>query len=77
MKKILLALIALTAMASASAQEIQIYRNGELIQSYTNNPREHYIVKFTDVGNLDRINGHEFVVIAGLKWATMNVGQQP
>ena len=74
MKRILFALIALTAMASVSAQEIQIYRNGELIQSYTNNPREHYIVKFTDVGNLDRINGHEFVVIAGLKWATMNVG---
>lgn len=74
MKKILLALIALTAMASASAQEIRIYRNNRLIETYTNTPNEHYTVKFTDVGNLDKINGHEYVVIAGLKWATMNVG---
>lgn len=74
MKKILFALIALTAMASAGAQEIRIYRNGELKETYTNTPQDHYTVKFTDVGNLDNINGHEYVVIAGLKWATMNVG---
>lgn len=57
MKKILLALIALTAMASASAQEIRIYRNNRLIETYTNTANEHYTVKFTDVGNLDKING--------------------
>lgn len=74
MKKILLALIALMAMASVSAQEIQIYRNNRLIETYTNTANEHYTVKFTDVGNLDKINGHEFVLINGLKWATMNVG---
>ncbi len=74
MKKILFALIALTAMASVSAQEIRIYRNNRLIETYINTPNEHYTVKFTDVGNLDKINGHEYVVIAGLKWATMNVG---
>lgn len=74
MKKILSIIIALAAAASVNAQEIQIYRNGELIESYTNTPREHYTVKFTDVGNLDRINGHEFVEIGGKKWATMNVG---
>lgn len=74
MKKILLALIALTTLASASAQEIQIYRNNRLIETYTNTANEHYTVKFTDVGNLDKIEGHEFVLINGLKWATMNVG---
>ena len=74
MKRILFALIALTAMASVSAQEIQIYRNNRLIETYTNTANEHYTVKFTDVGNLDKINGHEFVLINGLKWATMNVG---
>ena len=74
MKRILFALIALMAMASASAQEIQIYRNNRLIETYTNTANEHYTVKFTDVGNLDKINGHEFVLISGLKWATMNVG---
>ena len=74
MKKILTAMIALAAVAGADAQEIQIYRNGELIESYINTPREHYMVKFTSVGNLDKINGHEFVEIGGRKWATMNVG---
>ena len=32
------------------------------------------MVKFYSTGDYDHINGHDYVIIGGLKWATMNVG---
>lgn len=74
MKKILLSLIATLCTLSSHAQTIEIYHNGTRVESYTNSPRDHYVVKFTSVGDYDHINGHDYVIIDGLKWATMNVG---
>lgn len=74
MKKILLSLIATLCTLSSHAQTIEIYHNGTRVESYTNSPRDHYVVKFTSVGDYDHINGHDYVIIGGLKWATMNVG---
>ena len=77
MKKILLSLIATLCTLSSHAQTIEIYHNGTRVESYTNSPRDHYVVKFTSVGDYDHINGHDYVIIGGLKWATMNVGAPP
>lgn len=74
MKKILLSLIATLCTMSSHAQTIEVYHNGTLVESYTNSPRDHYVVKFTSAGDYENINGHEYVIIGGLKWATMNVG---
>lgn len=75
MKKILLSLIAtLCALSSSHAQTIEVFKNGKSIATYTNAPNEHYVVKFYSTGDYDHINGHEYVIIGGLKWATMNVG---
>ncbi len=74
MRKIILSLIALLMVVSSNAQVIEVYLNGKIINTYSNTPREHYVVKFTEMGSHDMINGHEYVVIGGLKWATMNVG---
>ena len=74
MKKILLSLIATLCALSSHAQTIEVYHNGTLVESYTNSPRDHYVVKFTSAGDYENINGHEYVIIGGLKWATMNVG---
>lgn len=74
MKKILLSLIATLCTLSSHAQTIEIYHNGTRVESYTNSPRDHYVVKFTSVGDYEHINGHDYVIIGGLKWATMNVG---
>lgn len=74
MKKILLSLIATLCALSSHAQTIEVFRNGKSIATYTNTPNEHYKVKFYSTGDYDHINGHEYVIIGGLKWATMNVG---
>lgn len=74
MKKILLSLIATLCALSSHAQTIEVYHNGTLVESYTNSPRDHYVVKFTSAGDYEHINGHDYVIIGGLKWATMNVG---
>lgn len=74
MKKILLSLIATLCALSSHAQTIEVFKNGKSIATYTNAPNEHYVVKFYSTGDYDHIYGHEYVIIGGLKWATMNVG---
>lgn len=74
MKKILLSLIATLCALSSHAQTIEVFKNGKSIATYTNVPNEHYMVKFYSTGDYDQINGHDYVIIGGLKWATMNVG---
>lgn len=75
MKKIILSLIALMAAVSTNAQVVEVYENGELLNTYYNTPKKNYKVVFKDSDDgTTTINGHEFVTIAGIKWATMNVG---
>lgn len=75
MKKIILSLIALMAAVSINAQVVEVYENGELLNTYYNTPKKNYKVVFKDSDDgTNTINGHEFVKIAGRKWATMNVG---
>lgn len=75
MKKIILSLIALMAAVSTNAQVVEVYENGELHATYYNTPQKNYKVVFKDSDDgTNTINGHEFVKIAGRKWATMNVG---
>ncbi len=75
MKKIILSLIALMAAVSTNAQVVEVYENGELLNTYYNTPKKNYKVVFKDSDDgTNTINGHEFVKIAGIKWATMNVG---
>ena len=74
MKKILLSLIATLCTLSSHAQAIEVFKNGRSIATYTNTPNEHYVVKFYSTGDYEHINGHDYVIIGGLKWATMNVG---
>lgn len=74
MKKIILLLIALIAAVSTNAQVVEVYENGELLNTYYNTPKKNYKVVFKDSDDGTTINGHEFVTIAGIKWATMNVG---
>ncbi len=75
MKKIILSLIVLMATVSTNAQVVEVYENGVLHATYYNTPKNKYKVVFkesSDDGTT--IYGHEFVKIAGIKWATMNVG---
>ena len=75
MKKIILSLIALMAAVSTNAQVVEVYENGVLQNTYYNTPKKNYKVVFKDSDDgTTTINGHEFVTIAGIKWATMNVG---
>lgn len=74
MKKILLSLIATLCALSSHAQTIEVFKNGKSIATYSNTPNENYVVKFYSTGDYENINGHEYVIIGGLKWATMNVG---
>lgn len=74
MKKIILSLIALMAAVSTNAQVVEVYENGELLNTYYNTPQKNYKVVFKDSDDGTKINGHEYVKIAGRKWATMNVG---
>ena len=74
MKKIILSLIVLMATVSTNAQVVEVYENGELLNTYYNTPQKNYKVVFKDSDDGTKINGHEYVKIAGRKWATMNVG---
>ena len=74
MKKILLTLVGLTALMSIHAQVVEIYKNGQLMQTFYNSLNSKYEVVFKQTGDQEKINGHEYVEIAGRKWATMNVG---
>ena len=67
MKKILLSLIATLCALSSHAQTIEVFRNGKSIATYTNTPNEHYKVKFYSTGDYDQINGHDYVIIGGLR----------
>lgn len=74
MKKIILSLIALMVALSTNAQVVEVYENGVLQNTYYNTSKKNYKVVFKDSDDGTTINGHEFVTIAGIKWATMNVG---
>ncbi len=74
MKKILLTLVGLSALMSIHAQVVEVYKNGQLMQTYYNTPNSQYEVVFKSSGDQEKINGHEYIEIAGRKWATMNVG---
>lgn len=74
MKKILLTLVGLSALMSIHAQVVEVYKNGQLIQKFYNTPNSQYEVVFKPSGDQETINGHEYIEIAGRKWATMNVG---
>ena len=74
MKKTIFTLIALLSALNINAQVIEIYENGRLVNTYNNTPHSHFKVKFAELDNTTNIDGHEFVEIGGLKWATMNIG---
>lgn len=74
MKKILLTLIGLSAVMSIQAQVVEIYKNGQLMQTFPNSSTSQYEVVFKQSGGQGEINGHAYVEIDGRKWATMNVG---
>lgn len=74
MKKILLTLMGLSALMSIHAQVVEVYKNGQLMQTYYNTPNSQYEVVFKPSGDQETINGHDYIEIAGRKWATMNVG---
>ena len=70
MKKIFLALFAaLLSVKAADAQLVKVYKNGTLVNTYTNTDQNKYKVTFEAVPN----DNHEYVEIDGLKWATMNI----
>lgn len=74
MKKILLTLIGLSAVMSIQAQVVEIYKNGQLMQTFLNSSTSQYEVVFKQSGGQGEINGHAYVEIDGRKWSTMNVG---
>lgn len=74
MKKIAITLFALLATLSTYAQKVEVYLNGQHIDTYYNTPENQYRFVYKQVDNWQNINGHEYVEIGGLKWATMNVG---
>lgn len=74
MKKILLTLVGLSALMSIHAQVVEIYKNGQLMQTFLNTPTSQYEVVFKQSAGQGEINGHAYVEIDGRKWATMNVG---
>ena len=44
MKKILLTLVGLSALMSIHAQVVEVYKNGQLMQTYYNTPNSQYEV---------------------------------
>lgn len=62
---------------SIHAQVVEIYKNGQLMQTYNNTSTSQYEVVFKPSGGQGEINGHAYVEIGGRKWATMNVGPRP
>ena len=74
MKKILLTLVGLSALMSIHAQVVEIYKNGQLVQTYNNTSTSQYEVVFKQSAGQGEIDGHEYMEINGRKWATMNLG---
>lgn len=60
MKKILLTLIGLSAVMSIQAQVVEIYKNGQLMQTFLNSSTSQYEVVFKQSGGQGEINGHEY-----------------
>ncbi len=65
MRQTILFLLSLLAPACASAQVAKVYKNGVLVNAFTDNDTIKYKVVF---------GTHDYVEIGGLKWATMNIG---
>lgn len=74
MKRIATVLVALVATLCTYAQKVEVYLNGEHIDTYYNTPENQYRFVFKQVDDWQNINGYDYVEIAGLKWAKMNVG---
>lgn len=74
MKKIATTLIVLLATLSIYAQKVEVYLNGNHIETYYNNTENQYRFVFKQVDNWQNINSYDYVEIGGLKWATMNIG---
>lgn len=74
MKKIATTLIVLLATLSIYAQNVEVYLNGNHIETYYNNTENQYRFVFKQVDNWQNINSYDYVEIGGLKWATMNIG---
>lgn len=74
MKKIATTLIVLLATLSTYAQKVEVYLNGNHIETYYNNTENQYRFVFKQVDNWQNINSYDYVEIGGLKWATMNIG---
>lgn len=74
MKKIAITLIVLLATLSTYAQKVEVYLNGEHIDTYYNTPEKQYRFVFKQTDDWQNINGYDYVEIGGLKWAKMNVG---
>lgn len=81
MKKFIFTLLTMLALAaSASAQSMKVYQNGQLRAIYYVSKEDR--IEFSDdfpfpEDNNDEYNGHEYVDLglpSGLKWATCNVG---
>ena len=79
MKKIF-ALLALLAgiVTAAEAQVVDVYKNGELVKSYTNSAEDNYkVVIRKESKTVPDTSAHEMVDLglpSGLLWATCNVG---
>ena len=74
MKRIATALVALVATLSTYAQKVEVYLNGNHIDTYYNTPENQYRIVFKQVDNWQNINSYEYVEIGGLKWAKKNIG---
>lgn len=74
MKRIATALVALLTTLSTYAQKVEVYLNGEHIDTYYNTPEKQYRFVFKQVDDWQNINGYDYVEIGGLKWAKMNIG---
>ena len=66
-KKILLSLAAALLTASMNAQNVRLYRAGELVASYSASEVDSVVF-------VEETPQHAYVEIGGNKWATMNVG---
>lgn len=74
MKRITITLIAILATLSIYAQKVEVYLNGNHIDTYYNTPENQYRIVFKQVDNWQNINSYEYVEIGGRKWAKMNIG---
>lgn len=66
-----------TTINTTEAQEIEVSMNGTAVQTYTGTAESPYKVVFKSTGELAAtgiINGHPYVKVGKLLWATMNVG---